>query len=212
MSLFPYRYAAAQESARDGMPIMRALVLENQNDARALAITDEYYYGPDLLVAPVVTDATQRSVYLPKGEWLDYWTGALLRGGRTIVADAPLAHIPLYVRPGAVLFKIPEDVMTLVPRGQYADKKVKPLDSRRIYEIYPGKLRAIADFEGRTVGPTKSGDLRIAGKSADVTLRWRFEKPRRVMVNGKNTPPRYSQGDASVYFVHRGNSVIHVDW
>jgi alpha-D-xyloside xylohydrolase len=212
MSLFPYRYAAAQESARDGMPIMRAFVLEHQDDERARAITDEYYYGPDLLVAPVITDATHRSVYLPKGEWLDYWTGTLLRGGRTILVNAPLVHIPLYVRPGTILPKIPDDIMTLVPRGQYADTKIKSLDSRRIYEIYPGKLRAITDFEGRTIRLTQSGNLRISGTPATVTLRWRFQKPRRVMVSGKNTEIRYSQGEASVSFVHRGITDIQVDW
>ena len=54
MSLFPYRYAAAQESAKTGMPIMRALVLEYQNDEQARVAKDEYMFGPDLLVAPVV--------------------------------------------------------------------------------------------------------------------------------------------------------------
>ncbi len=88
MSLFPYRYAAAQESARTGMPLMRALVLFHPARRRGAAATDEYYFGPDLLVAPVVTPGTQRSVHLPEGEWLDYWSGARYtradgpRGGR----------------------------------------------------------------------------------------------------------------------------------
>ena len=76
MSLFPYRYAAAQESAKTGMPIMRALALVYQDDARARVARDEYMFGPDLLVAPVVDENTRRPVYLPAGEWVDYWTGA----------------------------------------------------------------------------------------------------------------------------------------
>lgn len=212
MSLFPYRYGAAQESASDGMPIMRALVLENQDDERARASADEYYYGPDLLVAPVLTEATQRSVYLPDGDWLDYWTGAKLRGRQTVLADAPMSRIPLYVRVGTILPKIPEDVVTLVPRGQYRDTQVKSLDNRRIYEIYPGKLRAITDFEGRTIEPTRGEDIRISGKPADVTLRWRFEKPKHVAVNGKNTTLDRFHGEVSVHFLHRGNTDIHVDW
>jgi alpha-D-xyloside xylohydrolase len=61
MSLFPYRYAAAQEAARTGMPIMRALVLEYQNDKRAREAKDEYLFGPDLLAAPVIDENTSRA-------------------------------------------------------------------------------------------------------------------------------------------------------
>jgi len=75
MSLFPYRYAAAQAAAKTGMPLMRALVLQYQNDAQARTAKDEYLFGPDLLVAPVIDEGTQRAVYLPPGEWVDYWTG-----------------------------------------------------------------------------------------------------------------------------------------
>lgn len=212
MSLFPYLYAAAQESARDGMPIMRALVLENQDDERARATRDEYYFGPDLLVAPVLSDSTQRAVYLPPGDWLDYWTGAALQGGQTIAADAPLARIPLYVRAGAILPKIPDDVMTLVPPGQYSDKRVKSLDNRRIYEIYPGKVRPVTDFEGRTVEPAPAGHIRISGKPAEVTLRWRFQAPRQVIINGKPVPLVRSKNQTSVHFLHRDTTDIHTEW
>jgi hypothetical protein len=67
MRLFPYRYAAAQEAARTGIPIMRALVLEDQNDQRAREAKDEYLFGPDLLAAPVIDEGTSRAVYLPRG-------------------------------------------------------------------------------------------------------------------------------------------------
>ncbi len=212
MSLFPYLYAAAQESARDGMPIMRALALENQDDERARAIADEYYYGPDLLVAPVLNQATKRSVYLPEGDWLDYWTGTKLRGGQTVSADAPMSRIPLYVRAGTILPEIPDDIMTLVPCGQYSDTKVKCLDDRRIYEIYPGKLRSITDFEGRKIGSGTEGDIGISGKPAEVTLRWRFQSPRSVTVNGKDASLERSQGVASVRFRHVKNTLIRVHW
>ncbi len=90
MSLFPYRYAAAQEAAKTGMPIMRALALNYQNDERARVAKDEYLFGPDLLVAPVVDENTRRVVYLPEGEWVDYWTGAHVGGGKSVVVDVPV--------------------------------------------------------------------------------------------------------------------------
>src|ERR1700693_3205636 len=118
MSLFPYRYAAAQESAKTGMPIMRTLVLAYQNDEQARVAKDEYLFGPDLLVAPVVDENTRRPVYLPAGEWVDYWTGVQTTGGRVVVVDAPVDVIPVFVRAGAVLPMIPDDVMTLVPQSE----------------------------------------------------------------------------------------------
>jgi alpha-D-xyloside xylohydrolase len=190
MSLFPYRYAAAQESGRNGLPMMRSLLLMHQDDPEARAAETEYYFGPDLLVAPVLGPVTQRAVYLPEGDWIDYWSGKQISGRQTIAVEAPLDRLPLYVRSGAILAKIPDDVMTLVPAKQVADKGVKTMDNRRVYEIYPGaKLEAIQDFEGRAVGPgDQPGTLNISGAPAHVILRWRFAGPRGVTVNGRAVP------------------------
>ena len=142
MSLFPYRYAAAQEAAKNGMPITRALVLMYQDDKQAREAASEYMLGPDLLVAPVIDQNLSRAVYLPKGEWIDYWTGAKLQGGKVIVAEAALAILPLYVRSGAIIPKIPENTMTLVPPAESGNNEVKSLDNRRIYEVFPGEQDA----------------------------------------------------------------------
>ena len=211
MSLFPYRYAAAQESARSGLPMMRALVLMHQDDATARETETEYYFGPDLLVAPVLSPVTERAVYLPEGDWIDYWSGKRLSGRQTLTAEAPLDRIPLYVSVGAILPKIPEDVMTLVPQSEYKDARVKSLDDRRIYEIYPGdRLRAITDFEGRTVTPgSDSRSLTIDGRPARVTLRWRFGGPGAVTVDGRKAPVvKASDGSGSVEFDHKDTSRV----
>jgi alpha-D-xyloside xylohydrolase len=209
MSLFPYRYAAAQESARNGLPMMRALVLMHQDDPEARVAETEYYFGPDMLVAPVLSPVSERAVYLPEGAWIDYWTGKQLAGRRTIVAATPLDRIPLYVRAGAILPRIPEDIMTLVPAAEVKDPKVKPLDDRRVYEIYPGEaLRGITDFEGRTIGPGAGPrSLSIDGKAARVTVRWRFGGPESVSCNGQGLAvQKAADGSASVEFEHRDSS------
>jgi alpha-D-xyloside xylohydrolase len=209
MSLFPYRYAAAQESARNGLPMMRALVLMDQDDPDACEAETEYYLGPDLLVAPVLTPVTERAVYLPEGNWIDYWTGARLTGRRTVTAAAPLDRIPLYVRAGAILPRIPEDVMTLVPQSEYKDKAVKSLDNRRVYEIYPGaQLRSITDFEGRGVAPgPQPASLVVTGAAARVTVRWRFNGPAGVSVNDRKlNTVKAADGSVSVEFNHQGTS------
>lgn len=211
MSLFPYRYAAAQESARNGLPMMRALVLMHQDDRDAREAETQYYFGPDLLVAPVLSPVTERAVYLPEGDWIDYWSGNSLTGRRTITARAPLDRIPLYVRAGAILPKIPGDVMTLVPQSEYKDAKVRSLDDRRVYEIYPGApLRAITDFEGRTLTPgADAKSLTIAGSPARVILRWRFHGPRTVTLNNQKLEPlAAADGAVSVEFAHQGTSNV----
>jgi alpha-D-xyloside xylohydrolase len=209
MSLFPYRYAAAQESARNGLPMMRPLLLMHQDDPEARVEETEYYFGPDLLVAPVLSAVSERAVYLPEGAWIDYWSGKRLAGRRTIAAAAPLDRLPLYVREGAILPRIPEDVMTLVPQAEFRDAKVKSLDDRRVYEIYPGdRMQAITDFEGRTLTPAAdSKSLTISGKPARVTVRWRFGGPGSAVCNGqKLTVQKAADGSGSAEFEHKDSS------
>ena len=211
MSLFPYRYAAAQESARNGLPMMRALVLIDQQDRVARETEDEYYFGPDLLVAPVLSPATQRSVYLPAGDWIDFWTGRRLNGRQSLLVEAPLERIPLFVRDGAVLPRLPDNVMTLLPREQFDDPKVQALDNRRVYEIYPGDTaRRLTDFEGRKLECSPSTrTLTLAGAPARVTIRWRFAHPSSVSLNGAELGPLVTTPDGiEVHFEHGRSSTL----
>ena len=84
---------------------MRALFMDFPNDPNVFAVNDEYLFGPAFLVAPITTQgATQRSVYLPaQTDWYDYWTNRRYHGGQTIVAEAPIDRLPLYVRAGSIL-------------------------------------------------------------------------------------------------------------
>jgi alpha-glucosidase (family GH31 glycosyl hydrolase) len=116
------------------MPIMRHLALAFPGDRRAAARDDEYMLGPDLLVAPVLEPgARTRSVYLPRGRWVDLWRSArfrskpgalrlerarVLTGGRTVTVPAPLAQLPLFVRAGATIPLLPADVDTLAGYGK----------------------------------------------------------------------------------------------
>jgi alpha-D-xyloside xylohydrolase len=211
MSLFPYRYAAAQESAHTGLPMMRALVLMHQDDRDAREADGEYYFGADLLVAPVLSPVTQRAVYLPEGNWVDYWSGRRQEGRRTIAVDAPLDRVPLFAREGTVLPKIPEDVMTLVPQAQVKNRAVQALDDRRVYELYPGhSARSFTDFESRTLAyDPQGGSLTITGAPARVTVRWRFAHPESVTLNGqKLAGPAAIADGVSVDFAHQGTSTL----
>jgi len=208
MSLFPYRYAAAQQAAKTGMPIMRALPLLYQNDRFARVAKDEYMFGPDMLVAPVVDENTRRPVYLPEGQWVDFWTGAPVSGGRTVVVDAAMDVIPVYVRAGAVIPKIPEDVMTLVPPGESGNKQVKSLDERRVYEVFGGEgPSTTSDFEERTVART-GHSLKIEGKPAHVILRLRFTRVHGASVNGQAAKVLAGADGSIVEFEHQTVSTV----
>ena len=126
--LMPYLYSAVREGTQTGMPIVRALWLHYPDDPAAVARGDEYLWGRDMLVAPVVEKgATERKLYLPRGAWHDFWTNELTEGGREITRKVDLETVPLYVRAGAVL--------PMGPVKQYTAEKV---DGPLTIAVYPG--------------------------------------------------------------------------
>jgi alpha-glucosidase/alpha-D-xyloside xylohydrolase len=129
----PYLYTAVAECHQTGLPIVRALCLHASNDPIAAARGDEYFWGPDMLVAPVVEKgATTRNVYLPKGTWFDFWTNERIEGGREIDRPVDLATMPLYVRAGAVLPMGPSDNMPRLSEDRHSSLSVRMnVDSTR---------------------------------------------------------------------------------
>ena len=75
MQFVPYLYAAFIRYHLEGIPPVRALVMDYPDDVKTWTIDDQYMLGDDLLIAPVFAGQTQRDVYLPPGEWFDFWTG-----------------------------------------------------------------------------------------------------------------------------------------
>ena len=108
--LVPYVRAAAATAARCGLPIIRPLLLTDPADPRGWAIADAYGYGPSLWVAPVLeAGVEEREVDLPRGDWIDIWTGEQVAGGGEVVASAPLGRIPAWVRRGSLIVTYPAD-------------------------------------------------------------------------------------------------------
>jgi alpha-glucosidase (family GH31 glycosyl hydrolase) len=125
--LVPYIRAAAATARRSGLPIIRPLCLVDPDDPEGWALADSYMLGPALWVAPVIEEgARSRRAYLPRGEWLCWWTGERLDGGRWIEAEAPLGRIPLWVRSGSIVVTYPEDE---VVRGLGEEDPVRPLEA-----------------------------------------------------------------------------------
>lgn len=98
--LKPYIKELMAEAHKNGTPPMRPLFYDFSSDKNAWEIDDEYMFGTDLLVAPIIYENEySRKVYLPKGNlWVDVWTGNKYDGGSTVTADAPLDKIPLFIK------------------------------------------------------------------------------------------------------------------
>jgi alpha-glucosidase len=106
--LLPYIYNVMEQSSETGLPALRPLVLEFPADTNVTSIDDEFLFGNDLLVAPVLHEGvTERDVYLPEGTWYDYWTGKSYDGGKTIQMPVTIDSIPMFVRSGGFLFRQP---------------------------------------------------------------------------------------------------------
>lgn len=106
MQLKPYRIAMGEKAVKTGVPIMRPLWMEYPDDPACYDAEYQYFFGDDVLVAPYMAYDNTRDVYLPKGEWIDWWTGQTVKGGRTLSVTMPLEKMPIYVRPGSSVLKI----------------------------------------------------------------------------------------------------------
>ena len=101
--LLPYLWATARDCVARSLPMARPLVLEWQDDPNTWRIGDQWLLGDALLVAPITDASDRRAVYLPRGRWTDWWTGAVREGARWHDVVAPLDTLPLWLREGAVV-------------------------------------------------------------------------------------------------------------
>jgi len=103
MSLVPYLYSAFNEYHETGKPVVRALVLDYHADENVAKIDDQFMFGQSLMVAPMVEGQAKRSVYFPKGAWIDFFTDERIEGGRRIDIAKPLDQLPLYIKDNTLL-------------------------------------------------------------------------------------------------------------
>jgi len=140
--LMPYIYSTAARVWKDDFTMLRMLAFDFAEDAIAREINDQFLFGDSLMVCPVTSPmyydkdskklegfAKIREVYLPKGaEWYDFWTNQYYEGGQTIIAEAPIERIPLYVRAGSIL-----------PMTQFMQYVDEIPDAAILLHIYAGK-------------------------------------------------------------------------
>ena len=100
----PFLYDLCYKETKNGLGIMRPLVLNYDQDPTVRTMNDEYMVGDELLVAPVVQEGQNtRAVYLPAGEWIDFWNGVEYAGKRSILVEAPIDKLPLFVKKNTII-------------------------------------------------------------------------------------------------------------
>jgi len=200
--LLPHIYNVMHDASVSGLPALRPLMLEFPNDPATYGLDDEVMFGSDLLIAPVLwPHASERSVYLPPGTWVDFWTGARFTGGTGHRVPVTLRSIPFFARAGALVFEHPVVQHTGELRGQALRVAVMPgADGEaRLYED-DGETRAYAQgmsvtrvFRHQTTADKETiaigapaGPFRPA--SRNLRLLVRRESPSRVTIGGATVP------------------------
>jgi len=213
LRLFPYIYTQALGTRLHGTKMI-------QGDA---AHRFQYRFGDAFLVAPVhEPGAANRTVWLPPGErWIDYWTGASYAGGQEVTVPAPLAHLPLLVRAGAI-----------IPLRDYAPSVLRGNNRTLTLDVYPADANVESSFtlyedDGTSNAYLTNGfaatkitcraegqsvQLRIAALTGDyegkvLNRRWKLQlhltpKPAQVSINGKSARWQY---DAKL-------GIVRVNW
>lgn len=148
--LMPYLYSMVAQCREYGWPIIRPLFTAEPFNPDIRGIDDSYMLGNSLLVAPVLKKgAVKRTLYLPNGEWYDYWTNEKFEGGQEITTPAPLERLPLFVRAGSVL-----------PMWSERPNMAAEPDSTLLMRIYPGDMEtALYEDAGEGLGYER-GDYR----------------------------------------------------
>jgi alpha-glucosidase len=198
--LLPYLYTATWDCAQRGTPIARPLLWAYPDDQATLALDDEFLCGDSLLVAPIFRPGqTSRQVYLPAGEWFDFWSNERHTGPNTVTAGAPLERIPVYVHAGTVL--------PMWPVMQHSDAQAV---ERLILHVYPGNgMSLLYEDDGHSLAyqsdgfratrfecqRSESGGLTIAREVQGAYIppyrRWEWHvygvlsRPRRILADGQ---------------------------
>ncbi|MBN1128267.1 MAG: DUF5110 domain-containing protein, partial [Chitinispirillaceae bacterium] len=169
--LMPYIYTLGWKVTSEDYTMMRHLIMDFRTDPNVKNIGNQFMFGPAMLVSPITSaGATSRSMYLPAGNWYDFWTGAVNAGaaGRTITANAPLDKIPLHIRAGSIL--------PMGPDIQYATERADTIELR----VYPGANGSFTLYEDEGDGYRYE-----SGSHATIPITY-TDNPRNVIIGARS--------------------------
>jgi alpha-glucosidase (family GH31 glycosyl hydrolase) len=181
-ALLPYFVTYADEAHRTGIPILRHTVLEFPNDPRSATAEYQYFLGREILVAPVVTPGGgQRTLYLPPGEWFNFWQSGFYQGGQDVTVNSPLGQIPMMIRAGSILPMMPE-----AKAGAWNWEDPKLLDGALTWHLY---LVSTGDADRTFTLPNgTSGRLLQHGKAVTVEGKSQPVRDYEIVVRSAEAP------------------------
>ena len=106
--LLPYLYTAFWRYSDEGIPILKSLVLFDQDDTHTHYRNDEFIYGEKILICPILEPNSKgRRMYFPFGNWYNFWDDEIVKGGQELWVDADLDSMPIFIKEGAIIPKYP---------------------------------------------------------------------------------------------------------
>jgi alpha-glucosidase len=107
-TLLPYLYTTFWRYADEGIPILKSLVLYDQEDPNTHYRNDEFIFGEKILVCPIIeANSKGRRMYIPRGKWYSFWDNSIWEGGEEVWVDADIDSMPIFIKEGAIIPKYP---------------------------------------------------------------------------------------------------------
>lgn len=187
--LFPYIYTYASLASSTGLPIIRPLVLLDQSDPNTFNIGHTYHFGNEFLVAPMITpNANSRQIYLPAGNWIDFWSNVRHAGGQNIQwNNLDQAQFPLFVRDGAVIPMLLNDADSLCDANYINNASVKARGDGLLFLIFPAGSSGFTVYDGTTAQCTHTGagtTLTLSSAARSIQLQVFTSTPATVTWDG----------------------------
>lgn len=186
-NMIPYLYHLVRIANEKGSPLMRPLFLHYPDDEKAYMIDDEYLLGNTMLIAPFVHAGTTRNVYLPEGEWIDFWTEKTYSGKQTFKFTAPLNRIPVFVKSPSI---IPLELNDNLKFGGHfkQNQKNNLLLTFRVFGHGNAKLSFYENKNKINISTITTGDewhFVVENVKQDFALFCTAKRPETIIVNDK---------------------------
>lgn len=201
--LLPYLYTAFWQHIKSGSPVIKSLIFYDQTDDENIKWEDQFVFNDQLLVCPVTApDLTKLDCYLPKGEWLDYWSGQVYKGQKQYSFATQPDRIPVFVKAGSVIPNYPVQ--------QYTGERTFERIALRVYAganghsylyedegegyAYQDGNHSLRQFEVKhqtgklLIRQHKSGQFPTAYGEFEITLYGLSPAPKNIRVDGKEIP------------------------
>ena len=164
MRLMPYLWTMAQKTHKEGIPMMRAMVMEYPKDRMCRYLDKQYFLGDSLLAAPICNPESKGVYYLPEGTWTDFFTGEKVEGGKWFEKHYSYLEMPLFVKENTIL-PISDNEET--PEYDYADQV-----TFNIYALKSSAEAVVYNMEG-----VEGSSIRAERKGNEIEISLNHTKP-----------------------------------